>query len=76
MRKQRASLALATVGGKKTIFFAAGTVQETGGGSAGWILAYDIASNTIAAALALSSSFGWRLRCGGLDGGGRSVGGR
>jgi len=58
MRKQRSSLALAKVNGVKTIFFAAGTMQETAGGSAGWIVAYDVASNTIPAALALSSSVG------------------
>ncbi len=47
LRKQRSSLALATVGGRKTIFFASGTVLETGKGAAGWIFAYDIATKIL-----------------------------
>jgi hypothetical protein len=58
MRKQRCSLALAKVNGVKTIFFAAGTVQEIALGSAGWIVAYDVATNKVAAGLALSAGFG------------------
>lgn len=58
MRKQRSSLCFATIGGKKTVFFACGTVQETIGGAAGWIVAYDVDSNTIAAALPLTNGYG------------------
>ncbi|HLH37270.1 MAG TPA: hypothetical protein VKX41_21555 [Alloacidobacterium sp.] len=58
MRKQRTSLALALVGGRKTIFFASGTVLETVGGAAGWIFAYDVATNKISAALAMSAGYG------------------
>jgi hypothetical protein len=58
MRKQRSSLTLVNQSGVKTIFFAAGTVLETARGSAGWIVAYDVASNTIAAALAMSAGYG------------------
>ena len=58
MRKQRSSLTLAKVKGVKSIFFAAGTVLETSSGSAGWIVAYDVASNKISAGLALSAGFG------------------
>ena len=57
-RKQRSSLTLAKVKGVKTIFFAAGTVQETSSGSAGWIIAYDVASNKVAAGLAMSAGYG------------------
>lgn len=58
LRKQRSSLALATVGGRKTIFFASGTVLETSKGAAGWIFAYDIATSKISAALAMSAGYG------------------
>jgi hypothetical protein len=58
MRKQRSSLTLTKVKGAKTIFFAAGTVLETASGSAGWIVAYDIATNKIAAGLAMSAGYG------------------
>ncbi|MGA7830732.1 MAG: hypothetical protein WCA21_07220 [Terracidiphilus sp.] len=58
MRKQRCSLALTQVNGVKTIFFAAGSVQEVTTGSAGWIVAYDVVSNKIAAALAMSAGYG------------------
>src|SRR5271155_309377 len=58
MRKQRSSLALATVGGRKTIFFASGTVLETVNGAAGWIFAYDVATNTVPAAMAMSAGYG------------------
>jgi len=58
MRKQRTSLALATIGGHKTVFFASGTVLETTNGAAGWIFAYDVATNKISAALAMSAGYG------------------
>ncbi len=57
LRKQRSSLALATIAGKKTVFFAAGTVLETASGSAGWIVGYDIASNTVSG-FATSAGYG------------------
>ncbi len=58
MRKQRSSLALATIGGRKTVFFASGTVLETNQGAAGWIFAYDVQTNKISAALAMSAGYG------------------
>ena len=58
MRKQRSALALATVGGKKTVFWASGTIMETGKGAAGWIFAFDCASNSITAALATTAGEG------------------
>jgi hypothetical protein len=58
MRKQRTSLTLTKVKGVKTIFFAAGTVLETASGSAGWIVAYDVATNKIATGLAMSAGYG------------------
>ena len=58
MRKQRCSLALAKVNGVKTVFFAAGTVLETASGSAGWVVAYDVATNKIATGLAMSAGYG------------------
>jgi hypothetical protein len=45
MRKQRSSLVLTDVEGRKTIFWASGTVQETGNKAAGWIFAFDCATN-------------------------------
>jgi hypothetical protein len=66
MRKQRCSLTLTKVNGVKTILFAAGTVQEIALGSAGWIVAYDVATNKIAAGLAMSAGSPsrrlWRVR--------------
>lgn len=58
MRKQRTSLLLTNVGGVKTVFFASGTVQETGNGAAGFVFAFDVASNTIKSTLALSAGKG------------------
>jgi len=58
MRKQRTSLALATIGGRKTVLFASGTVLETTNGAAGWIFAYDVVTNTIGAAMAMSAGYG------------------
>jgi len=58
MRKQRSSLALATVNGRKTVFFASGTVLETTNGAAGWIFAYDVATNKIGASMAMSAGYG------------------
>lgn len=49
-RKQRASLALASVGGKKTVFIPFGTITETSASARGWMIAYDVASNSVGAA--------------------------
>jgi hypothetical protein len=58
MRKQRSSLVLTNVNGRKTVFWASGTVQETGNKAAGWIFAFDCATNSIAAALPMSQGEG------------------
>jgi hypothetical protein len=65
MRKQRSALVLTQVNGRKTVFWASGTVQETGSKAAGWIFAFDCATNTIAAALALSQGEGAGIWMGG-----------
>lgn len=65
MRKQRSSLVMTNIAGRKTIFFASGTTQELGIGAAGWVLAYDVASNQVAAALATSQGFGGGIWMGG-----------
>jgi hypothetical protein len=65
MRKQRSSLVLTNVRGRKTVFWASGTVQETGARAAGWIFAFDCATNTIAASLALSQGEGAGVWMGG-----------
>jgi len=49
-RKQRASLALAKVGGRKTVFIPFGTIQETAANARGWVVAYDVATNAVSAA--------------------------
>ena len=41
MRKQRSSLLMTEVAGKKTVFWASGTVLETSNGAAGWVFAFD-----------------------------------
>jgi len=65
MRKQRSSLVLTKINGRKTVFWASGTVQETGNKAAGWIFAFDCTTNTIAAALALSQGEGAGIWMGG-----------
>ena len=65
MRKQRSALVLTNVGGHKTVFWASGTVMETGNKAAGWIFAFDCASNTIAAAAAMSAGEGAGIWMGG-----------
>jgi hypothetical protein len=55
MRKQRSSLVMTNINGRKTIFFASGTIQELGTGAAGWVLAYDVATNQVTAAPVPSS---------------------
>jgi hypothetical protein len=46
MWKQRSSLVLTNINGKKTIFFAHGSVFETSTGYTGGITAFDVATNT------------------------------
>jgi hypothetical protein len=65
MRKQRSSLVMTNIAGRKTIFFASGTIQELGTGAAGWVLAYDVATNKVAASLATSQGFGGGIWMGG-----------
>lgn len=65
MRKQRSSLVMTKVDGVKTIFFASGSVMETAQGSSGWIIAFDVASNRITAALAMSQGLGAGVWMGG-----------
>ncbi len=65
MRKQRSSLVLTDINGRKTVFWASGTVMETGNGAAGWIFAFDCATNSIAAALATSQGEGAGIWMGG-----------
>jgi hypothetical protein len=65
MRKQRSSLVMTNIKGHKTIFFAYGTVLETGNGAAGGIIAYDVASNTVRAFLPMSQGLGAGIWMGG-----------
>jgi hypothetical protein len=65
MRKQRSSLVLTNVNGRKTVFWASGTVQESGNKAAGWIFAFDCATNSIATALAMSEGEGAGIWMGG-----------
>ncbi|HEY4186240.1 MAG TPA: hypothetical protein VGP07_14280 [Polyangia bacterium] len=65
LRKQRSALVMTNVGGRKTVFWASGTVMETGSKAAGWIFAFDCATNTIAATLATSAGEGAGIWMGG-----------
>jgi hypothetical protein len=65
MRKQRSALVMTNIDGRKTIFFASGTIMELGAGAAGWILAFDIASSRVTAALATSQGAGGGIWMGG-----------
>ncbi len=65
MRKQRSSLVMTNISGLKTIFFAYGTVLETGRAAAGAIIAFDVASNTITAFLPMSQGLGAGIWMGG-----------
>jgi hypothetical protein len=58
MRKQRGSLIMTSVAGVKTVFFGCSTVMETMAGATGWVVAFDVASNTISASLATTASRG------------------
>ena len=65
LRKQRSALVMTNVGGRKTVFWASGTVMETGSKAAGWIFAFDCATNSIAATLATSAGEGAGIWMGG-----------
>lgn len=65
IRKQRSSLLLATLGGAKTVFFAASTMGETAGGATGWIFVFDCATNKFAACLSTSKGTGGGIWMGG-----------
>src|SRR5262249_55944716 len=65
MRKQRSSLVLTNVNGHKTVLWGSGTVLETGKGAAGWVFAFDCATNAITAALAMSQGRGAGIWMGG-----------
>ena len=59
MRKQRSSLVETNVGGVKTIFGCSGTINETQAGVAsGYCFAFDVASNTVSAMLAMTAGEG------------------
>jgi hypothetical protein len=65
MRKQRSSLVLTNVNGRKTVFWASGTIQETGPKAAGWVFAFDCETNKIPAALVMSQGQGAGIWMGG-----------
>jgi hypothetical protein len=56
-RKQRAGLLLTNISGRKTVFVACGTIQETAANARGWVIACDVASNTVSAAWAATSKY-------------------
>ncbi len=66
MRKQRSSLAETNVDRVKTIFGCSGTINETQAGVAsGYCFAFDVASNTVSAMLAMTAGEGagvWQRR--------------
>jgi hypothetical protein len=59
MRKQRSSLVETNVDGVKTVFGCSGTINETQAGVAsGYCFAFDVASNTLTAMLAMTAGEG------------------
>ncbi|MFZ0591473.1 MAG: hypothetical protein WAM39_13495 [Bryobacteraceae bacterium] len=56
-RKQRAGLLLTNINGRKTVFIACGTILETAGSARGWVIACDVASNSISAAWAATCAY-------------------
>jgi hypothetical protein len=58
MRKQRSSLVETSVNGVKTVFGCSGTIFETGAGADGFCFAFDVASNTLSAMLAMTAGEG------------------
>jgi hypothetical protein len=65
MRKQRSSLVETDVNGVKTVFGCSGTINETGTGASGFCFAFDVASNTVTAMLALTTGEGAGVWMGG-----------
>jgi hypothetical protein len=65
MRKQRSSLTMATIQGKKTVMWAAGTVAETSSTASGWIFACDVATKAIVGRTFSNTSFGAGIWMGG-----------
>ena len=65
MRKQRSSLVETNVNGVKTIFGCAGTVFETNPGASGYCFAFDVATNSVSAMLALTAGRGAGVWMGG-----------
>ncbi len=65
MRKQRSSLVETNVNGVKTVLGCSGTVNETGAGASGYCFAFDVASNTLSAILALTAGQGAGIWMGG-----------
>jgi hypothetical protein len=58
MRKQRSSLVETNVNGVKTVLGCSGTIYETAPGASGYCFAFDVASNTLSAMLALTAGEG------------------
>lgn len=58
MRKGRSSAVLLRQNGTKTVIQCSGTVQETGGGAAGFCFAFDVATNAITAMMATTQGEG------------------
>jgi hypothetical protein len=58
MRKQRSSLVETNINGVKTVFGCSGTIFETGTGASGFCFAFDVASNSMSAMLALTAGEG------------------
>ncbi|MGB8917021.1 MAG: hypothetical protein WCC89_09185 [Candidatus Sulfotelmatobacter sp.] len=58
MRKQRSSLVETNVNRVKTVLGCSGTTYETGAGASGYCFAFDVASNTVSAMLALTAGEG------------------
>jgi len=58
MRKQRSSLLETAVNGVKTIFGCSGTIFETGAGASGYCFAFDAATNSVTAMLAMTAGEG------------------
>jgi hypothetical protein len=56
-RKQRAGLLMTNIAGRKTIFIACGTVLEVAGSARGWVIACDVATNTVGAAWAATARY-------------------
>ena len=56
-RKQRSGLLLTSINGRKTVFVACGTIQETAANARGWVIACDVASNTVSAGWASTSRY-------------------